>query len=64
MVNEIKVRINGVEKVFPLVEKVFKDGKGAKGFYCGGREEFSGVKYRLNLLIFEMGSKPRKEKVE
>ncbi len=64
MVNEIVVRINGVEKVFPLEAKVFKDGKGARGFYAGGREEINSVKYRFNLLVIEIGSKPREAKIK
>jgi len=54
------IEIEGITKDFELVKKEFKTG--SRGYWAGGKLQVGDVKYQCNLLIIEIGSKPKKEK--
>ncbi|MCL1966076.1 MAG: hypothetical protein FWF66_07450 [Candidatus Bathyarchaeota archaeon] len=63
MSNEVDmatIQLNGEKMNFLLSKKDFKTG--SRGYHAQGKMMSGGKNYQVNILVVEIGSKPKEEK--
>lgn len=53
------VQLGGEKQNFILSKKDFKTG--SKGYHAQGKMEANGKRFQVNILVVEIGSKPREK---
>jgi hypothetical protein len=54
------IQLGGKKMEFPLGKKDFKTG--SRGYHAQGKMMSGGKNYQVNILVVEIGSKPKEEK--
>lgn len=57
--SKVTVEIEDVSQEFSLVAKTFKTG--SRGYHAMGKMQVGDKRYQCNLLLVEIGSKPKGE---
>jgi len=55
------IQLNGEKMNFLLGKKDFKTG--SRGYHAQGKMMSGGKNYQVNILVVEIGSKPKEEKI-
>jgi hypothetical protein len=58
--NIVTIELKGVKQVFVLNKKDFKTG--SRGYHATGKMQVGDKRYQCNILVVEIGSKPKENK--